>query len=119
MVRTTAGTTWMKNQKLVLTSSAQGASGKNLAFLFIRCLKLQKLNFPHNVLVAIFSRLQSDKKLKKNVKAQFTQDAEHLGTRARKLYATHCGQRECSHSLQATSKGFDTNLHANLLTRPV
>ena len=30
-------------------------------------------------------------------------------------YGTHCGQWECSHSLQATSK----DLHANVLTRPV
>ena len=30
-------------------------------------------------------------------------------------YGTHCGQWECSHSLQAASKG----LHANVLTRPV
>ena len=32
---------------------------------------------------------------------------------------THCGQWEYSHSSQATSKGLHTNLHANVLTRPV
>ena len=40
----------------------------------------------------------------------FAQDAEHLATGARKLYGTHCSKWECSHRLEATSKG----LHANL-----
>ncbi len=34
-------------------------------------------------------------------------------------YGTHCGQWECSHSLQATSKGLHKNLPANLLVHPV
>ncbi len=34
-------------------------------------------------------------------------------------YGTHCSQWECSHRLQATSKGLHANLHANVLTRPV
>ena len=34
-------------------------------------------------------------------------------------YGTHCGQWECSHRLQATSKSLLANLHANLLMRPV
>ncbi len=32
---------------------------------------------------------------------------------------THCGQWECSRSLQATSKGLHAHLQANLLARPV
>ncbi len=34
-------------------------------------------------------------------------------------FGTHNSQWECSYSLQATSKDLHTNLHANLLTRPV
>ncbi len=34
-------------------------------------------------------------------------------------YGTHCRKWECSHRLQATSKGLHTNLWANLPTRPV
>ena len=65
---------------------------------------------PRSWCAPLFSRL---------CKAQFTQDAEHLATSARANYGTHCGQWECSQSLQATSKGLHTNLHANVLTRAV
>ncbi len=34
-------------------------------------------------------------------------------------YGTHCSQWECSHRLQATSKGLHANLCANLFRRPV
>ncbi len=34
-------------------------------------------------------------------------------------YGTHCSKWECSHRLQATSKGLQANLYANLLTPPV
>ncbi len=34
-------------------------------------------------------------------------------------FGTHYGQWECSHRLQATSKGLHANLHANVLSRPV
>ena len=49
-------------------------------------------------------------------KAQFTQSTlQHVHAN----YGTHCGQWECLHSLQATSKGLHTNLRANVLTHPV
>ena len=34
-------------------------------------------------------------------------------------YGTHCGKWECSHSLQATSKGLHANFRAHLFTRSV
>ena len=51
-------------------------------------------------------------------KTPFTQDVEHLATGVAN-YRTHCSKWECSHRLQATSKGLHANLHTNLLTCPV